>query len=196
MIIEKVILLELCVNFFIYLEFMGKNEDWLSQTVRYVFLLRNSAVETVEQELLFVGSETGKLLAMRELVKKVDSGCIFKRWWSSPSLVLLTGGWARFPESCLVIQWQVSKKHVGATRPKWRGSPLRIKLRFLSPVQGRLGKDLVDGLKASFFHICELADLRDTGGSVPDHHSKANITIKWVTGILGISQGIGKLHLH
>ena len=35
------------------------------------FLLRNSAVETVEQELLFVGSETGKLLAMRELVKKV-----------------------------------------------------------------------------------------------------------------------------
>ena len=79
MIIEKVILLELCVNFFIYLEFMGKNEDWLSQTVRYVFLLRNSAVETVEQELLFVGSETGKLLAMRELVKKVDSGCIFKR---------------------------------------------------------------------------------------------------------------------
>lgn len=35
------------------------------------FLLRNSAVETVEQELLFVGSETGKLLAMRELTKKV-----------------------------------------------------------------------------------------------------------------------------
>ncbi|XP_007517019.1 probable ATP-dependent RNA helicase DDX52 isoform X1 [Erinaceus europaeus] len=31
---------------------------------------RNSAVETVEQELVFVGSETGKLLAMRELVKK------------------------------------------------------------------------------------------------------------------------------
>uniref|UniRef100_I3M0N3 ATP-dependent RNA helicase n=1 Tax=Ictidomys tridecemlineatus TaxID=43179 RepID=I3M0N3_ICTTR len=41
---------------------------------------RNSAVETVEQELLFVGSETGKLLAMRELVKKVanviqQAGC-------------------------------------------------------------------------------------------------------------------------
>ncbi|KAK2502799.1 hypothetical protein MC885_019109 [Smutsia gigantea] len=34
------------------------------------FLFRNSAVETVEQELLFVGTETGKLLAMRELVKK------------------------------------------------------------------------------------------------------------------------------
>uniref|UniRef100_A0A8C5W7F7 RNA helicase n=1 Tax=Microcebus murinus TaxID=30608 RepID=A0A8C5W7F7_MICMU len=31
---------------------------------------RNSAVETVEQELPFVGSETGKLLAMRELVTK------------------------------------------------------------------------------------------------------------------------------
>ena len=75
---EKVILLELCVNFFIYLKFMGKNKDWLSQTARYVFFLRNSAVETVEQELLFVGSETGKLLAMRELVKKVYLGCIFK----------------------------------------------------------------------------------------------------------------------
>ena len=34
---EKVILLELCVNFFIYLKFMGKNKDWLSQTARYVF---------------------------------------------------------------------------------------------------------------------------------------------------------------
>ncbi|KAL8199190.1 UNVERIFIED_CONTAM: DEAD (Asp-Glu-Ala-Asp) box polypeptide 52 [Gekko kuhli] len=31
---------------------------------------RNSAAETVDQELLFVGSETGKLLAMRDLVKK------------------------------------------------------------------------------------------------------------------------------
>ncbi|XP_062867326.1 probable ATP-dependent RNA helicase DDX52 [Trichomycterus rosablanca] len=31
---------------------------------------RNSAVETVEQELLFVGAENGKLLAMRELIKK------------------------------------------------------------------------------------------------------------------------------
>ncbi|XP_060115249.1 probable ATP-dependent RNA helicase DDX52 [Heteronotia binoei] len=31
---------------------------------------RNSAAETVDQELLFVGSETGKLLAVRDLVKK------------------------------------------------------------------------------------------------------------------------------
>ncbi|XP_003340257.1 probable ATP-dependent RNA helicase DDX52 [Monodelphis domestica] len=31
---------------------------------------RNSAAETVEQELLFVGSETGKLLAIRDLIKK------------------------------------------------------------------------------------------------------------------------------
>ncbi|XP_069040449.1 probable ATP-dependent RNA helicase DDX52 [Lepisosteus oculatus] len=31
---------------------------------------RNSAAETVEQELLFVGTENGKLLAMRDLVKK------------------------------------------------------------------------------------------------------------------------------
>ncbi|KAK6473271.1 putative ATP-dependent RNA helicase DDX52 [Huso huso] len=31
---------------------------------------RNSAVETVEQQLLFVGTENGKLVAMRDLVKK------------------------------------------------------------------------------------------------------------------------------
>ncbi|XP_053313644.1 probable ATP-dependent RNA helicase DDX52 [Spea bombifrons] len=31
---------------------------------------RNSAADTVEQSLLFVGSETGKLLAMRDLIKK------------------------------------------------------------------------------------------------------------------------------
>lgn len=42
------------------------------------FLFRNSAVETVEQELLFVGTETGKLLAMRELVKKVYLDYIFE----------------------------------------------------------------------------------------------------------------------
>ncbi|KAM3601409.1 uncharacterized protein V6R79_012282 [Siganus canaliculatus] len=31
---------------------------------------RNAAVETVEQELLFVGTENGKLLAMRDIIKK------------------------------------------------------------------------------------------------------------------------------
>lgn len=36
-----------------------------------VFVHRNSAAETVEQELLFVGAENGKLLAMRDLIKKV-----------------------------------------------------------------------------------------------------------------------------
>lgn len=32
---------------------------------------RNTAVETVEQELLFVGTENGKLVAMRDIIKKV-----------------------------------------------------------------------------------------------------------------------------
>ncbi len=32
---------------------------------------RNSAAETVEQQLLFVGSENGKLLAVRNLIKQV-----------------------------------------------------------------------------------------------------------------------------
>ncbi len=34
-------------------------------------LCRNSAAELVKQELLFVGQESGKLLAIRDLVKKV-----------------------------------------------------------------------------------------------------------------------------
>ena len=34
---------------------------------------RNTAVETVEQQLLFVGTECGKLLAVRDLIKKVPS---------------------------------------------------------------------------------------------------------------------------
>lgn len=40
-------------------------------SVLLTFCFRNAAVETVDQELLFVGSETGKLLAVRDLVKKV-----------------------------------------------------------------------------------------------------------------------------
>ncbi|XP_072325782.1 probable ATP-dependent RNA helicase DDX52 isoform X2 [Scyliorhinus torazame] len=49
-------------------------EQWcklnLDNVVSVTIGARNSAVETVEQELLFVGTETGKLLAMRDLIKK------------------------------------------------------------------------------------------------------------------------------
>ncbi|XP_040506029.1 probable ATP-dependent RNA helicase DDX52 isoform X2 [Gallus gallus] len=49
-------------------------EEWCKLNLDSIVLVsvgaRNSAAETVEQELLFVGSETGKLTAMRELVKK------------------------------------------------------------------------------------------------------------------------------
>lgn len=38
-----------------------------------IYVLRNTAVDTVEQELLFVGSESGKLVAMRDIVKKVQT---------------------------------------------------------------------------------------------------------------------------
>lgn len=34
------------------------------------YIIRNTAVETVEQELLFVGTENGKLVAMRDIIKK------------------------------------------------------------------------------------------------------------------------------
>ncbi|CAM5104600.1 unnamed protein product [Natator depressus] len=49
-------------------------EQWCKLNLDNVILVsvgaRNSAAETVDQELLFVGSETGKLLAMRDLIKK------------------------------------------------------------------------------------------------------------------------------
>ena len=65
---------------------------------RVRFLLRNSAVETVEQELLFVGSETGKLLAMRELVKKVYLIKLTKPCVSRGRLIVI-------PASYSVIWW-------------------------------------------------------------------------------------------
>ena len=38
-----------------------------------IFVLnRNTATQTVEQELLFVGQEAGKLLAVRDIVQKVS----------------------------------------------------------------------------------------------------------------------------
>lgn len=47
---------------------------WL---LKDIFVLnRNTATHTVEQELLFVGQEAGKLLAVRDIVQKV-SGLIF-----------------------------------------------------------------------------------------------------------------------
>nr|XP_032635187.1 probable ATP-dependent RNA helicase DDX52 [Chelonoidis abingdonii] len=49
-------------------------EQWCKLNLDNIILVsvgaRNAAAETVDQELLFVGSETGKLLAMRDLVKK------------------------------------------------------------------------------------------------------------------------------
>lgn len=34
------------------------------------FVLRNSAAESIDQELLFVGDESGKLIAVRDLIRK------------------------------------------------------------------------------------------------------------------------------
>lgn len=37
----------------------------------FILIIRNTAVTTIEQDLVFVGNEEGKLIAMRDLVKKV-----------------------------------------------------------------------------------------------------------------------------
>jgi len=38
-----------------------------------MLLYRNTTTTTVEQDLVFVGNEEGKLIAMRDLVKKVNA---------------------------------------------------------------------------------------------------------------------------
>lgn len=56
-------------------------------------LLRNTAVDTVEQELLFVGTENGKLVAMRDIIKKVralyfefnKNSCVLILFWTTSS---------------------------------------------------------------------------------------------------------------
>ena len=49
-------------------------EEWtrvhLDNVVRITVGVRNSATETVEQELLFVGQESGKLIAIRDIIQK------------------------------------------------------------------------------------------------------------------------------
>ena len=47
----------------------------LTDPVRVVVGERNSAADSVQQRLVFVGSEEGKLLAMRQVISEV-------RWWS------------------------------------------------------------------------------------------------------------------
>ena len=55
---------------------------------------RNAATETVQQELLFVGQEAGKLMAMRDIVKKVRTYvrvCVHTySTWSSTYICLCT----------------------------------------------------------------------------------------------------------
>ena len=46
------------------------SHTYLDNPVRVIIGIQNSATETVQQELVFVGQESGKLLAMRNMVKK------------------------------------------------------------------------------------------------------------------------------
>lgn len=56
------------------------NEVYLYQTAQCMYLFvciycayfRNSATTTIEQELKFVGTESGKLLAVRDIIAKVN----------------------------------------------------------------------------------------------------------------------------
>lgn len=59
-----------------YIVYIIHNEVYmyLYQTahVFIVAIFRNSATTTIEQELKFVGTESGKLLAVRDIIAKVN----------------------------------------------------------------------------------------------------------------------------
>lgn len=45
-------------------------------------------METVEQELLFVGTENGKLVAMRDIIKKVQPNVLSKLVFLNDNIVI------------------------------------------------------------------------------------------------------------
>lgn len=100
---ERLIFLGVICKFFHLFRIQAMGEAKIgSCNLQGMFSFRNSAVETVEQELLFVGSETGKLLAMRELVKKVYLDYLLDFGQNSSSY--MTGGrLSPIPVSYLVI---------------------------------------------------------------------------------------------
>lgn len=46
--------------------------------ILHVCHARNSATESIDQELQFVGSESGKLIAVRDIIRKVSNRLIGK----------------------------------------------------------------------------------------------------------------------
>lgn len=61
-------------NMYIPVTYIIHNKVYLYQTA-HVFIVpifRNSATTTIEQELKFVGTESGKLLAVRDIIAKVN----------------------------------------------------------------------------------------------------------------------------
>ena len=47
----------------------------------FIIFFRNAATKTVKQELIFVGSEYGKLVALREIIQKVVHS--FVTYWKT-----------------------------------------------------------------------------------------------------------------
>lgn len=61
---------------------MASAESWSRFGVTIIVrLCRNSATELVKQELLFVGQESGKLIAIRDIIHKV---CVHGTYAWSP----------------------------------------------------------------------------------------------------------------
>ena len=74
---------------------------------------RNSATQTVEQELLFVGQEAGKLLAVRDIVQKVkrmiiccDMIKVFAVVWWFFFQLTTNSSWKEHIEWQFMMPWQ------------------------------------------------------------------------------------------
>ena len=56
---------------YLFLRYVSKTFIGYFITYFNNILNRNAATKTIDQELLFVGNESGKLLAVREIIRKV-----------------------------------------------------------------------------------------------------------------------------
>lgn len=57
-----------------------------------MLVCRNAASDNVDQKLIFVGSEHGKMVALRELVQKVWKhwSPICKQWWEEAAAIYVS----------------------------------------------------------------------------------------------------------
>ena len=74
-----------------------------------MIIFRNSATETVKQELLFVGQESGKLIAIRDIIRKVNHLTFFCLHFASHSTTFFCDNWQGFTPPVLVFVQSIER---------------------------------------------------------------------------------------